>query len=135
MRDWEEANIREYGWFVHFIVQDAETPTGFDAHTHGLRETCGHLDFQIVIPLPEKVAHGILINLADRVKAGEKFVAEQTVADVLANDLLVKLIEATEGGRQVLRVILPDKKGKVEFAEISEPYVKQYEGCVRANLN
>lgn len=126
-REWEETNLRKHGWIVHFVERgDPTSPTGTNLHTHGLAESCNHPDFQIVIPLPEKVGHSIFITLADRVKAGERFQAGDTAADVLANGLLVKFVNATEGGRPVLRVILPDPSGKVEPGQINARFAIQY---------
>lgn len=126
-RAWTETQIKKHGWIVHFVAGgDEQSPTGFNAHTHGLQENYQHKDFQLVIPLPEKVAHPIFIELADRVKAGEKFVAGQKVDDIIQG-MQVKLIDAVECGRPVLRVILPDKNGKLDLGEIAEPYAQQYD--------
>jgi Domain of unknown function (DUF4262) len=128
-REWERSNLLKHGWIVHFIAEGAETPTGFDAHTHGLQENYNHPDFQIVIPLPQKVGHTLMITLADRVKAGERFQAGQKVAEVIHGaGGLVKLIDATECGRPVLRVILPDPHGKLDLGEIDDQFVRQYDG-------
>ncbi len=43
------------------------------AHTHGLQENYPHCKFQIVIPVPQKLLHTLMITLVDRVKAGERF--------------------------------------------------------------
>ncbi len=126
-RDWTRTQMNKYGWICHFVATgDEQTSTGFNAHTHGLQENHQHADFQIVIPLPEKVAHAIFITLADRVKAGEKFAAGQKLDEVI-QQMQVKLIDAVECGRAVLRVILPDKAGKLDLGEIADPYATQYD--------
>ena len=133
-RKWEQANMQNHGWIIHFVAQgDESSPTGFNAHTHGLQQNYDHADFQVVIPLPQQVVHTIMITLADRVKAAERFQAGQTVADVIegggrltGQELLVKLVDATEGGRPVLRVILPDPNGKLDLGEINAQYARQY---------
>jgi Domain of unknown function (DUF4262) len=128
---WERENLRKHGWICHFVTADAASPTGFNLHTHGLQENYQHADFQIVVPLPQKVGHSILITLADRVKAGERFEADKKVDGVITDPdgegMPVKLIEATECGRPVLRVILPDPRGKLDLGEIDDQYVKQYD--------
>ena len=133
MRQFEETNLRTHGWFAHLVADDPDSPTGFNWHTHGLQEKYDHRDFQIVIPLPAPVVHRIGTTLANRVKAGEKFGSGQKLADVIegggrlaGQDLLVKLIAATECGRPVLRVILPDPSNKLDLGEINEQYAIQY---------
>ena len=132
-RAWTLANMLKHGWIAELVADDSDSPTGFNLHTHGLRENYSHPDFQIVVPLPDKVGHALLVTLAERVKAGERFEAGQKVADVIegggrleGQELLVKMVEATECGRPVLRVILPDPRGKLELGEINEQYAKQY---------
>jgi uncharacterized protein DUF4262 len=126
-REWIRVQMEKYGWICDYVERgDDQTPTGFNAHTHGLQEIYQHADFQIVVPLPEKLAHSILITLADRVKAGERFQAEQKLDDVL-QQMQVKLIAAVECDRPVLRVILPDKDGKLDLGEIADPYARQYD--------
>jgi Domain of unknown function (DUF4262) len=98
-REWEQLNLLKHGWIVHLVGDDSDSPTGFNLHTHGLRQNYDHPDFQIVIPLPEKIGHALMITLANRVKAGERFEAGQTVTELLGNGMLVKLIDATECGR------------------------------------
>lgn len=125
IREWEQKNLRKHGWIVHYVIDDPG-PTGANIHTHGLHNF-GHPDFQIVVPLPQTVAHDILINLVDRVKAGEQFQAGQKV-DKVIRAFSVKMIEATECGRPILRVIIPDPEGNVDLGKISDPFVKQYDG-------
>jgi len=127
---WEAEQMQKHGWYIHFVAVDPDSPTGFNAHTHGLQERQDHPDFQIVIPMPERMLHPIMITLADRVKTGERFRAGQMLDDVITGkdggQLLVKLVDAKECDRPVLRVIIPDKHGKVELSEIAEPFDKQY---------
>jgi hypothetical protein len=128
IRTRNEKMLKQFGWFAHIVVDDPDSPTQFNWHTHGLQERYGHRDFQIVCPLPPKVAHQIGTTLADRVKAGEAFGSGQKLAQVLREGLLVKLIAATECGRDVLRIILPDPRGKLDLGEIDEQFALQYEG-------
>lgn len=127
-RAWTQANMRKHGWIAEVVADDFDSPTGFNLHTHGLQENYDHPDFQIVVPLPDKVGHTLMITLADRVKAGERFHAGQKVDGVIEGaGGLVKLIDATECGRPVLRVILPDPRGKLDLGEINDQYARQYD--------
>lgn len=121
---WEREAFEKYGFFVHFVEQDDSSPTNFNVHTHGM-EAYDHLDFQIVIPLHAETAHTIISDIANRVKNGERFFAGQNVSKLIRG-FDVKLIEAHECQRKVLRIVLPDKFGKLEENEISGNFALQY---------
>ncbi len=119
--------LKTIGWYAHYVHPDPDSPTRFNAHTHGL-DLKGLLDFQIVCPLPFDTAHNILTTLADRSMAGEKFEAGQDVEKVI-RVYPVRLALAEECGRKLWRVIFPDKYG-VFGAEALGLYPKQYEGVL-----
>lgn len=124
--EWVKSALDKYGFYVHFVSEDDSSPTGFNTHTHGLQSFDDHLDFQIVFPLPANVAHGVISNIAKRVKEGERFLSGQYVSEVVGGGLDVKLIEALESDRKVLRIILPDSNGNLEPSEINESFSVQY---------
>ena len=95
--------IKKYGWVAHLIT-DSDL-----VHTHGLQETYGHMDFEIKLPLPRKMLHQFLSALANAVKAGEVFHADETSLAVF--ECPVRFVERTEAGRRVLRAIFPDRHG------------------------
>lgn len=102
-------DIAKYGFAVHGVH---DYPDGFaNYHTHGIAETVGHPDFQIVMPLPFDVSMSIFWTLFRRVKDGERFAAGQS-ADRVIKGYQVRFLEAREDGRDVLRLLLPDKNGK-----------------------
>jgi hypothetical protein len=123
----DAAAITKFGWCGHYVFDDVDSPTGLNIHTHGLRESYGHPDLQIVLPLSERVAHGIMINLADEVKAGRRF-APGGVASGIIEGYDLSFATATECGREVLRVIIPDPDGRLMRGEIGGGYEVQYEG-------
>lgn len=125
-REWENRCLVDNGFYVHLVGQDDTSPTNFQAHTHGLDQFDDHLDFQIIIPLPPEIVHGVLTVLGERVKQGERFAAGELVEKVLQGGVKVKLVEATEDNRKVLRVVIPDPRGRVEPNEINEQYGVQY---------
>ena len=131
-RDWENNCLIERGFYTH-MVGDPESPTHFNAHTHGLDQFDDHLDFQVVVPMPQQVVHSILCILSDRVKEGERFSAGDIVNEVI-QDHPIKLVEATEDERKVLRVILPDPSGNLEPDEINEQYSAHYLGVAGVTL-
>jgi hypothetical protein len=121
------AAIAEHGWCCHVVPDDRDSPTGFNAHTHGLEDSYGHPDFEIVLPLPFAVAHQILINLVAEVKAGRQFKAGDLASQIIRGFNL-GLALAVEGGREVLRVVIPDPEGRTARGEIGEEYAVQYIG-------
>ena len=109
--EWEIEMMDRFGWYTHFVGGQPAGDEFVNAHTHGLDHTWKHPDFQIVIMLDERNMKAILDTLVDRVKAGEKFTAGMEVEHVIKN-MPVRLVEATEAKRKVLRVVFPDKNGR-----------------------
>jgi hypothetical protein len=122
-----DASIAAHGFVVHIVPDQPDSPTGFSCHTHGLPASFGHPDFEVVLPLPYEAAGELLARLVARVKAGARYAAgdrEDRVAD--AGD--VAFAAATECGRDVLRVIVPDPRGRTARGEIDGGYAVQWEG-------
>lgn len=119
----EAASIKEYGFFVHFVPNDSDSPTSFNAHTHGLKQSFKHLDLQIVYRVPEQLVLYIFHTVVDFIKKGKSFVDGEMSYDVL--DLPIKFVAAEECDRDVLRIILPDPQGLVDRT-MAFPFNKQY---------
>lgn len=119
--------MRKYGWFAHYVPNDPDSPTDFNAHTHGFEESWAHPDVQIVIAMPQPQLHGILITIAELLKKGIRLEAGEISESVLEG-YPVTFAWAKEGRRRLLRVILPDKDGGVKRDEIKAPYSIQWEG-------
>lgn len=125
-RKWADDMMQKHGWYVHFVAPD-DGPTGANYHTHGLQESFEHPDLQIVLNIPEKVAHNLFHNAVDRIKAGEKFQAGQRAGQICGGGYEVKFVEAHEGDRTVLRMILPDVDHHLDDTEEMVPdFRKQY---------
>ena len=123
--EWEVKCLTERGFYVHYVGGDPTSPTNFNAHTHGL-ERLNHLNFQFIVQLPQQVGHNILCTLAEWVKEGQRFESGQLVEHVIRG-FPIKLVEASEDDRKVLRIIFPDPKGNLEPDEMNEQYVVQYQ--------
>lgn len=119
--------MKKYGWYAHFVPGDDSSPTNFNAHTHGFVESWNHPDIQIVIYMPEEQLHSILIRMAELVKSGKKFKPGKKYDDVLET-FPVTFAWAQEGGRRLLRMILPDKKKGLARGKIRPPYDIQWKG-------
>ena len=109
---------QQIDWIIHLVANGAvckdcgKTETDFlpylcNAHTHGL-EKYGHQDFQLVLHFPHEEIMRILNTMGLRVQAGERFKAGDLVAGIY-EDCNVRLDEFEETGRNVLRVVIPDK--------------------------
>lgn len=119
-------------WIIHLCANGiacddcGELESGFieytcNAHTHGM-EKYNHKDFQVVLNMPPKDICYILNTLGLRVQSGERFHAGDLVTGVFL-DCPVRLDAYEETGRNVLRVIIPDKDNIFpEDDRCTEPY-------------
>ena len=95
-----------------------------NAHTHGMAKY-SHQDFQLVLYLHPNQMGYVLNNLGLRVQAGERFKAGDLVEGIFDRCPL-RLDEAEESGRKVLRVIIPDDENRFpEDPECEYPYSYQ----------
>lgn len=131
-RDPEEAArkrqqmMEEYGWIIDFVRPDNDYPYGVNYHTHGLPEKYGHPDLQIVMSLDPNVASGVLWDAVNQIEKGTRFQEDLAYDNILGMGYKVKFIKAQECDREVLRMILPDKEGRLDLVDMDEPYQGQY---------
>ena len=103
-------NKESMNWIIHYII-NAIGPGGIiNTHTQGMK-AYGHLDFQVVLNLPPEHIGYLLNTLGHRVQHGEHFVPGQLVSG-LYEDCPIRLEKFRETGRDVLRVIIPDKNNR-----------------------
>ncbi len=121
----ERQSMEKYGWYMHFVQDDEDSPTGFNCHTHGLTATFGMPDVQIVIEMPMQTIESILHGLADKLKQGKKAELHVRDSDVL-DGFDVMFVPARESGRVVWRMILPDKDNYLMKDSIAKPYDQQW---------
>lgn len=127
MHDDQIEMMKKHGWIVHFVFEtrDCEFDGMANIHTHGMAQNFNHPDLQIVLPIDPQTAHMLLIEIVEQVKQGRVFEANQRYGKII-KDFDILFIEAKEGERTVLRVILPDSQGKFPFDEDCEDvYDKQ----------
>ncbi|MED2737171.1 DUF4262 domain-containing protein [Bacillus toyonensis] len=106
----KKASLEVFGWYTD-LAEPIDAEQGIlNMHTVGVEQTYKHKDFQIVIYMPPNVAHMLFTMLVDRVKSGETIEVNKKYDDVL-EDYDVYFVERAENGRNVLRMILPDKEG------------------------
>lgn len=104
-----KEDMAMFGWYAHYVPDDDQCPGGINYHTHGLIESYGHKDLQIVFPLDMNMCHSIATEVVDKIKAGAKFVPDTFYDEILGNGYKVQFIEAKECDRDVLRILIPDK--------------------------
>lgn len=125
---------KEVDWIIHLVANGVcdecgRMEMGFlpylcNAHTHGM-EKYGHMDFQMVLRTSEDEIARILNTLGLRVQAGERFHAGDFVSGIY-EDCDVRLDAFEETGRQLLRVVIPDKYNVFpEDERCMEPYKLQ----------
>ena len=125
---WEAKQLSEHGFYIHVVSErDPQSPSGFNAHTHGM-DRIGHPDFQITLPLQSLDHVGAFFHeMCSRVKNGQSFVHGDIIPDLLANGYVARLIDATECGRPVLRIVFADKNNNVMPHDMSrKEAVAQY---------
>lgn len=121
--------IRGCGFYIHYTA-----PEGYDDfvnyHTHGLKESRNHKDFQIILPADSEVIYSattydafvalptnlkaiceIIWNLVAKIDEGEVFEPGMEIYEPLHN-YSIKIVDAIENGKEVLRVLLPDENGE-----------------------
>ena len=109
----EMEMMEQYGFFCHYVFDnEGEGDTQMvNFHTHGIEETFGHKDIQIVMNLGPHVlmpiAHGIVEEI---VKKGLKL---EDNADKVIDNYDVELMEVEEDGRTVIRIMFPDPQGRM----------------------
>jgi hypothetical protein len=124
-KEWVKNCEEKYGWYFHMVNEDPNSPTGINAHTHGVLEKYNHPDFQVVLPVDPKIIQNIFSTVVENVKNGQKYKSGEIYTDVIKN-YSVKLLEFEEGNRTVLRIIFPDKSGNLEEKEIGDFFAIQY---------
>jgi hypothetical protein len=132
---WEAKQLSEYGFYIHVVPEhDPQSPSGFNAHTHGI-DLIGHPDFQITLPLKsfDHVA-AFFHEMCSRVKKGQSFSHGDIIHDLIANDYVVRLIDATECDRPVLRIIFADKDNNVMPHDMSHNEAIAQYGYSKAEL-
>lgn len=125
----EKGMIEEYGWVVRYVFETEKKEFGglANIYTVGLPQSYGHQDLQIVLPIPQHVAHGVLSEMVMAIQNGQTFESD-TVSDKVLRGFDVELKEYhdEEVGASHLRVLLPDPQGFLPSHPDCDPmYAKQ----------
>lgn len=125
IKEHEYKLIAQHGFIIHAVMSPFDQTANI--HTHGLVTTFDHPDFQCVVPLPPETINGIFHNLVNEIRGGRKFKAGEIVSKILEK-FKVTFVWATEGNRDVLRIILPDNKGNLAPDKLTGKLALQYQG-------
>ena len=79
--------IDEHGWAVQGLLGDYPA-----AYTVGLDSTYEHSEM-VIVGLPVQQAHGLLEDLVNRIKNGERFYDKQIITDLLTGNMRALLRE------------------------------------------
>ncbi len=117
--------LQEPGWYAHYVEPDK--PKGVaNFHTHGFVENAKHPDFQIVLHVPVRLGHMLFNILWHMIKGGMTF-KDGDVSDKFLHGYDVKFVNAKDGQRDVLRIIMPDEQGRLERDDFEgEDFKLQY---------
>lgn len=125
-RRFEADQMREHGWYAHYVSGHESVPELFNYHTHGFDVTYpGQKDLQIVLRIQPQTAHNLFWEFAERLKKGERFAHGQR-CDKIIKKGEVLLFDALDDGRPVLRVIIPDAEGRLEPATMHPDFSVQW---------
>jgi hypothetical protein len=115
--------IRKNGWAAHYVPLDEHH---INYHTHGVQESYGHQDFQIVLPLGQNMAHILTNAIIERVKAGEVFEEDKPYLGLMKEGYPISFKKFVECGRDVLRILICDKNKLLPGEEGCNPgFVRQ----------
>jgi hypothetical protein len=93
---------------IHYVVFD-EFGIYINAHTHGLEESYGHKDIQIVMPFGQYSIAEIMSECVYAISRGRTFEPGVSYSGLFYCD--VQFIEVEEDNRKVLRMLIPDERG------------------------
>ena len=114
--------MKKYGWMVHFVTPDNDYPFNVNIHTHGYPEKYKHPDMQICAPISPEIAQAIMHTITKRLEKGKVFKANKKYKNIIEG-FTVLIHSATENGRDVLRIVFPDKHGSFD-SEFSKSQIK-----------
>lgn len=125
----DAERIGQFGWIVHYVTGDPAMPYHVNIHTHGLPDSYGHPDLQLVAPLAMDIVQSIFRNIIERIVKGDRFQPGVVYDQILGNGYSCTFAEATECNRAVLRVILPDAQNRLG-GDADRSFVSQRDGTV-----
>lgn len=123
--DWRDEALKKQGWYMHmvpigdFTLKDQEIPY-INFVTFGLEDNFDHPDLQLFASMPQNVAHAVLSSMVDLIRHGTKFVDGKRYSGII-KEFDIEMKAFRDVGRTVLRVLLPDEKGRIPTDDVCDP--------------
>lgn len=116
-------------WIIHYVfpTYDGEMDNMINAHTHGFREKYSHPEFQIILPISEKLVFTLINEIGMRAAEGQRFSDGYMIDDILSGYSICLKEVWDDAENLVYRIILPDPNGLFPWDDgCEEVYKKQY---------
>jgi hypothetical protein len=102
----------ELGWQADIVPASEYDGIHANYHTHGVKENFNHLDFQVVLPISPSQTHAVVASIIEKVKEGKVY-EEGVLYDDILTTFPMGFKKFVENGRDVLRLMIPDNKGRL----------------------
>jgi hypothetical protein len=120
MKQWEKEMVTKYGFYIHYVPDRLYV----DCHTHGLRDSLGHPELQIVASIPGNIAMGIMHNVVDKIREGHELKDQEKLDQIIETfPILIAKMKDREGA-EYFRIIFPDADGRFPDDEDCSPFFK-----------
>lgn len=129
IREIERAMVDEHGFMIRYVfeTEKSEYDGLANIYTVGLPETQSHPNIQVVLPLPQKIVHGVISSLVHLIKGGQSFKDGDRSFEVL-DGMWVSFKEFENMDQKMIRLMLPDPEGHLpEQDGCDEMYKRQLE--------
>lgn len=131
LKEKQELWMEMHGFYIHY---NCHLGDGYiDCHTHGLEETHGHMDLQIIFPLNQKNALYMMHQTVDIIRGeiefeGKSITPKRMFKDgeiittgILLDGYPLQFKKVKEGDREVLRLLICDKNKILPGEEGCDP--------------
>lgn len=118
----ERKALEAQGFYVHAIAAEDYKGDHANIHTHCVKENFKHMDLQITLDAPPLSCSSIIHAVVNRIKEGAIFSGGEEHFGVLTGGLPLGFKTYSEGGRDVLRILIPDNKGLLPNHPDCEPF-------------
>ncbi|MEK5036187.1 DUF4262 domain-containing protein [Paenibacillus sp. FSL R7-0302] len=100
----------EMGWHANVVPSSQYDGIHANYNTNGVKESFGHLDFQVILPIEPKQTHAVIISLIESIKQGKVYEEGVLYDGIIGFPMGFKRF--VECGREVLRLMIPDRLGR-----------------------
>ncbi|MDH6674332.1 hypothetical protein M2277_005024 [Paenibacillus sp. LBL] len=120
----EVEMLKKHGWLMHAVPASQYDGVHANYHTHGVFESWSHMDFQITLDMNPIMAHSIIEVAVENVKEGFRY-GNNKVYDNILVGMPVMMKVFFECDREVMRIVLPNKKGEIPSRTDGDVFSRQ----------